>query len=41
MHGGVETCTRAASIRLAPMMAAFILLQRYVIAGLTAGAVKG
>jgi len=26
---------------LAPMMAAFILLQRYFITGLTAGAVKG
>ena len=31
----------ASFIGLAPMMAAFILLQRYVIAGLTAGAVKG
>lgn len=31
----------ASLIGLAPMMAAFILLQRYVIAGLTAGAVKG
>ena len=31
----------ATLIGLVPMMAAFVFLQRYFIAGLTAGAVKG
>jgi multiple sugar transport system permease protein len=45
LQSGYETewqiVAAASFIGLVPMMAAFILLQRYFIAGLTAGAVKG
>ena len=45
LQSGYETewqiVAAASFIGLVPMMAAFVLLQRYFIAGLTAGAVKG